>query len=175
MDLKSTDSYVPSSVERGFPWSQKARSGGAAVQSLFCLRDILDCSFSQLTETSFIMITSRLLSSLQYFLPGYCTVGRELTGRGSPSVHLQFPAFSDFVSVRPVSNQRPASADDDEIVVFLNWFLGVERFGGTLPEASHISFSQRSPAVDWVPGALSPGLTFRPSGLVRLSLPPPCL
>lgn len=54
-------------------WSQKARC--PAVQSVFCLCDILDCSLSQSTAMYFITITSPLLLLLLHFLPGYCTAG----------------------------------------------------------------------------------------------------
>lgn len=57
-----------------------------AVQSVFCLCDILDC-ICQLTATSFIMITSLLLLWLLHFPPGYCTVG--LWAHTVPRVWLQ--------------------------------------------------------------------------------------
>lgn len=48
---------------------------GPAVQSIFCLCDILDCSLPQSTDTSVITITSLLLSLPLDCLPGYCAVG----------------------------------------------------------------------------------------------------
>lgn len=51
------------------------KAGCPAVQSVFCLCDILDCSLSQPAATSFITITSHLLLSLLLCSPGYCTVG----------------------------------------------------------------------------------------------------